>query len=163
MVNKKFVELAVGLMVVAAGVGLFMLAFKVSGLSVYSKANSYHVTADFDNIGDLKVRAPVVVAGVKIGEVDSIQLTPDTFRARVGIRIDSGQNQIPVDSAARILTHGLLGSNYIGLTPGFGDPEGDGGEKFLKDGSAITETQPALILENLIGHLIFNLDNKKEG
>lgn len=162
MGNTKRVELSVGLLVIAAVAGIFMLAFKVSGFSGYSGQNTYHVKAEFDNIGGLKVRAPVVIAGVRVGEVASIQLNGDTFKATVDLIIDNSQNQIPADSSARILTHGLLGANYIGITPGFGEPLEPGGSPYLVDGSQISDTQPAVILENLIGHLIYNNSNKED-
>jgi len=115
----------------------------------------YSVNARFDNIGDLKVRAPVKFAGVRVGNVSSIYLEPETFKAVVNIRIFSEKTHIPKDSIASILTEGLLGSNYISLTPGFSD-------KYLNNNGSIEETHSALILEDLVGQLLFNI-NKKDG
>lgn len=139
----------------AAFLAFLVLAFKISGLSTYSGRNGYYVTAAFDNVGGLKVRAPVTIAGVRVGEVTGVNLNDTDFKAVVTMRLNAKQDKIPEDSSARILTQGLLGSNYISLTPGFDS-------QFLHAGSQITETQPALILENLIGQLVFNLNKKSD-
>lgn len=136
----------------AGMLALLMLALKVSGLSAYVGKQDYLVTANFDNVGGLKLRSPVTIAGVRIGEVADIQLDKNTFKALVTLRINSNQDKIPVDSSASILTQGLLGANYISLTPGYE-------ENNLKNGSQIENTHPALILENLIGQLLFSLKN----
>lgn len=145
----KLAETLVGLFILAAVAGLFFLAFKVSGVSSYHQGNSYQITAPFDNIGDLKTRAAVTMAGVKIGQVTGITLDNKTYRALVTIRIDKDE-PIPDDSAASILTAGLLGANYISLTPGFSD-------SYLHNGSEITDTHPAIILEDMIGQLLFSM------
>ncbi|MFA6408667.1 MAG: outer membrane lipid asymmetry maintenance protein MlaD [Gammaproteobacteria bacterium] len=157
MFNKRFVEIAVGLFMIAGLLALFMLAFKVSNLSQYSSSDTFKVTALFDNIGDLKIRAPVTIAGVRVGEVSSIILDTASLKADVTLMIDKRQDKLPVDTAAKILTAGLIGANYISLVPGYAD-------EMLKNGGVITETHPALILENLIGQLIYKLegDKKKE-
>ena len=148
-------EILVGLFIIAAAVALLALAFKVSGLTMY-KGNGYYVVyANFDNIGGLKVRAPVRVAGVRIGEVSQIQLDPATFLAKVTLLVDKKVNDIPEDSSATILTEGILGCNYVGITPGYDD-------KVLKNGGVIVNTHPALILENLIGQLIFSIKGGNE-
>ncbi len=158
MLNKRIIELFVGLFMLAGIVAMFVLAFKVSGLNMYSSRGSFQVSAIFDNIGDLKVRAPVTVAGVRVGEVDGISVDSHTFKARVGMRIDKRQNQLPTDTTAKILTAGIIGANYIELIPGYNETN-------LKEGDLITDTQPAIILENLIGQLIYKLggdDSKKK-
>jgi phospholipid/cholesterol/gamma-HCH transport system substrate-binding protein len=155
MKNKHIIELTVGLFIIAGFLALFMLSLKVSGLSEYSKSDAYTVYALFDNIGDLKVRAPVTIAGVHVGEVTKINLDPKTFRAKVEMLIDKRQNQLPKDTAAQILTAGLIGANYIELSPGF-DTEN------LSNNSEITETHPAIILENLISQFIYQ-SKKDEG
>lgn len=153
--RKSISEILVGVFMIAGAIALLVLAFKVSGLANYSYAHYYHVTADFDNIGDLKVRAPVTIGGVKIGQVTKIALDNTTFRARVTLAIDDKMS-VPTDSSASIFTAGLLGSNYISLTPGFDDTS-------LKEGGHIQITHPALILENLIGQLLFSFkDGKKD-
>lgn len=133
-------------------VALLILALKVSGLSNTIGSNGYTITAEFDNIGGLKVRSPVTLAGVRIGQVSAIKLDSTRFKAIVTMQIDSSQRQLPVDTSASILTQGLLGANYISLRPGFD-------QTFLKTGSAIQDTHPALIIEDLIGQLVFSLKN----
>lgn len=157
MVRNRFAEFAVGLLMIAGLLALLVLAFKVSGLTTLEQGDTYILTADFDTVGSLKVRAPVSIGGVTIGRVTNVVLDPNTFRAKVTLRIDEKYNQIPTDTAASILTEGLLGSNYIGLTPGV-EPD------VLKPNAEIETTHSALILENLIGQFLFSLksnDSKK--
>jgi phospholipid/cholesterol/gamma-HCH transport system substrate-binding protein len=150
MVKKGVMELSVGFFMLVGILALVMLAFQVSGLTHYMGNQGYYVTAIFDNIGDLKVRAPVTVSGVRIGQVTDIQLNPQTYQANVRFFIENKNKYIPSDSSARILTQGLLGSNYISIDPGFQNV-------FLKNGDKMTSTQSALILENLIGQLLFKV------
>jgi len=150
-------EFSVGLFMLFGIIAVLLLAFKVSGIGGYTNSKGFYVVAHFDHIGDLKVRAPVTIAGVRVGEVAAIDLNEETFRARVRMVLEAEQTHIPTDSSARILTEGLLGSNYVGLTPGYGDGEEIG---YLTHGSHIEETYPAIVLENLIGQLLFSL--KKE-
>ena len=112
--------------------------------------------AEFANIGNLKPRASVSIAGVKIGQVEQINLNPKNYMADVTLSIDNHIQNIPTDSTASILTAGLLGANYISLTPGFDDT-------FLKDNGRIDNTNQAMILENLIGQLVFSMKDKKKG
>lgn len=162
----RHIEIAVGAFMIAGFLAFIILAFKVSGLTTYSGDASFRISAAFDNVGDLKVRAPVTLAGVKIGEVTAIKLDPKSLSARVDMRIISANNQIPMSSSARILTQGILGSNYVGLTPGFDDDMDEAGEekvkkpKYLHEGSEISDTTSAIILENLIGQLMFNINKK---
>jgi len=152
-VNNKTVELCVGIFILAGIAALLMLALKVSGLSYYPAHKAYQLTASFDNIGGLKVRAPVRLAGVQVGEVQAIGIDPKTFKAVVALAIDGVQNQLPIDTSANIQTEGLLGSNFIGLIPGYAD-------NYLKDGDKIEMTHSALILENLIGQFLYNVNKK---
>lgn len=145
----KLAETLVGLFILAAVASLFFLAFKVSGLSNYHQNNSYQLTAAFDNIGDLKPRAAVAMAGVKIGQVTGITLNNKTYQAVVTLRINKNE-PIPEDSSASIVTAGLLGANYITLTPGFSD-------QYFKNGGTISDTHPAIILEDMIGQLLFSM------
>ena len=157
--HKRGLEIIVGLFMIV-GIGAFaVLAFKVSGFGQAIGHRGYTVNAEFDNVGDLKARAPVTIAGVKIGQVTHIALDRTTFKARVDMLISGSQGKIPSDSSARILTEGLLGSNYVSLEPGYGGED----EQFLMEGSQIQETYPALVLENLIGQFLFNMnkDDKK--
>lgn len=161
MQKHQYVDFSVGIFILMGLVALMTLAVKVSGVSTWGSKPTYTVTAHFSNIGGLKVRAPVTIAGVKIGEVTGIALQPGTLNAKVtmSLRVDKA---IPYeDTTARILTQGLLGSNYISLVPGFED-EGTTKHIYLKNGDEVPHTQEAMILENLIGQLVFNM-NKKSG
>lgn len=151
--QKRILEITVGLFMIAGLISMLILALKVSGLTQGSASDFYRVTAEFDNIGSLKERAPVRIAGVKVGQIEKIELQNKHFRAKITLLINKRENNLPEDTSASILTEGLLGSNYISLTPGFET-------ETLKDGSVISNTHPALILENLIGQLLFSLNSK---
>ena len=155
MLRNRWLEVCVGFFILVALCGLFFLAFKVSGLTQMGDAQHYILTADFDNIGGLKVRAPVSVAGVKVGRVSAILLDPQSYRAKVVMQINDHYKDFPVDTSASILTQGILGSNYISLSPGYE-------QDMLKPDGRIETTHSALILENLIGQLMFNLSNNKK-
>jgi phospholipid/cholesterol/gamma-HCH transport system substrate-binding protein len=148
--NKKSVEVLVGLFVLLGIVGLVFLSLKAANLASFSfnGDDSYTLTAKFDNIGGLKVRAPVRSAGVTVGRVVSITLDPVTYQGVV--RLDLNRKmQFPRDSSAKILTAGLLGDQYVGLEAG-------GDEKNFAPGDNIGQTQSAVVLENLIGQFLFN-------
>jgi phospholipid/cholesterol/gamma-HCH transport system substrate-binding protein len=135
--------------------GFAALAFMVTqttnhGLHLGGAGTFYTVTADFDNIGDLKVGAPVSMAGVEVGRVSRIELDPNDYKAVVTLRLSSKYNQIPSDSDASIYTQGLLGGKLVGLTAG-------GADSYLKDKGHIDFTQSALVLENLIGQFLANM------
>jgi phospholipid/cholesterol/gamma-HCH transport system substrate-binding protein len=146
--SKKSIEILVGLFVLLAMAALVFLALKAANLASFGQHKGYTITAKFDNIGGLKPRAPVRSAGVTIGRVKSISLDPKTYQGLVRLEIDNFV-KFPKDTSAKILTSGLLGDQYIGLEPGADDKE-------MKDGDLITQTQSAVVLENLIGQLIFN-------
>ncbi|HBI21092.1 MAG TPA: outer membrane lipid asymmetry maintenance protein MlaD [Legionella sp.] len=149
------IDLSVGIFMLLGLLALAVMVMKVSGITGLSARHTYLVSADFTDIGGLKVRAPVTVAGVRIGEVARIELQPVRLTAKVTLRLDSDQ-QIPYeDVSARILTQGLLGSNYISIVPGFDDDNPS--HPFLREGDVIAKTQEAIILENLIGQLLFNI------
>lgn len=148
--QQRIVEIFVGLFVLLALVAMLVLALRVSGLTDLDSGRGYEVIAEFDNIGGLKIGAPLSIAGVKVGEVDEIRLDPETFRAEVVMEIYSPTTKIPTDSSASILTAGILGAQYVGLTPGFSDDN-------LKNRQTIKTTHSALVLENLIGQLMFHL------
>ena len=152
MLSQRSTETCVGLFLLVAICALILLAFKVSGLTSFFEVPGYNVTADFDEIGQLKVRASVKMGGVTIGEVTGIALDPNTFKAAVKMRINSSVNTIPVDSSAGILTAGLLGDNYIAITPMYST-------EYLKQGSQIQETHGAMILEKLIGQFMYKISN----
>ena len=147
--RKSVLELWVGLFVAAGLAALAMLAFKGGNLTTADVTDGYRVTALFDNIGGLKVKAPVTLAGVRIGRVSAIALDKDRFRATVDINLDGRYQNIPKDSSASILTSGLLGDQYIGLEPG-------GADENLKPGDRIETTASALVLEKLIGQVLFS-------
>lgn len=155
MVSKRIVETLVGIFIILGMLALLMLALKVSGLDLFASHNAIKITAAFDNIGDLKVRAPVKVAGVRVGEVSNIVLNADSYRADVTMLISNNKVKIPVDSSASILSASLLGSNYISITPGFDST-------YLKNNGIIEETHPAIILENLLGQAIFTPKKSEE-
>ena len=155
MISRKSLELWVGLFVAAGILALAMLAFKVGNLTTTDVVDGYRVKANFDNVGGLKVKAAVTVAGVRVGRVTGIAFDSNKYQAVVTMDIDGQYKNIPVDSTANILTSGLLGDQYIGLEPG-------GEEKYLKDGDAILRTQSALVLEKLVGQVIFNKAGETE-
>lgn len=156
--NKKqrYMDVSVGIFMLLGLVALVIMAFKVSGMSTMTVSTNYHITADFTDIGGLKVRAPVTIAGVKVGEVSRIDLQSGQLNARVTMALRSDKLIPSEDSSARILTQGLLGSNYISIVPGF-EEENNAGHAYLREGDVIAKTQEAIILENLIGQLLFNI------
>ncbi len=156
MVSQRTNETLVGLFLLAAVTALVVLAFKISGLTSFFKADGYVVTAAFDDIGQLKIRSPIKMGGVTIGEVTDIRLDPTTFKAVVSLRIDTNVRDIPNDSSVSILTAGLLGDNYISITPMYS-------KVYLKAGDEFEDTHPAIILEKLIGQFIYKLSNTDEG
>lgn len=155
MNKQRYIDVSVGLFMLLGILAMIVMVMKVSGMSDFSSTNVYRVTADFTDIGGLKVRAPVTVAGVKIGEVTHIELQPEALNAKVTMSLRRDKHIPYEDTSARILTEGLLGSNYISIVPGFED--GDSKHPFLRDGDVIGRTQEAIILENLIGQLLFNI------
>ncbi len=156
MQASKKMEFWVGLMVLITLVATVFMALKVSNfgqMAGLQDNDSYRVIAQFSDIGGLKPRAKVSMGGVVIGRVNHIQLDPKSFKAVVHIDMDSRFSQIPADSSASILTSGLLGDQYIGIEPG-------GDEENLRDGSVISFTQPAMVLEKLIGQFLVKLSEK---
>lgn len=149
MTHSRTIEILVGAFMAAGLVAFFFLAMQVSNLSSSSNGEGYEVIARFDNIGSLKVRSPVTMAGVRIGRVSHIGFDRATYEAVVTLKVESEYNVIPEDSFAKIFTAGLLGEQYIGLDPG-------GSEKFLQQGSEISLTQSALVLEEIIGQFLFS-------
>jgi phospholipid/cholesterol/gamma-HCH transport system substrate-binding protein len=146
----RFLEVSVGLFVLLGIAALFYLAVQVSNIAEYRDSDTYEVTAYFDHIGGLKVRAPVTASGVRIGRVSHIAYDPERFQARVTMAIQSAHDYLPVDTQASIFTAGLLGEQYIALEPG-GDYE------MLQEGDEMLFTQSALVLENMIGRFLTNV------
>jgi len=147
--DRTMLDLWVGIFVAIGIAALMVLALKVGNASTtFNVGETYHVSGDFDNIGGLKVRAPVKSAGVVVGRVDQITFDNERFRARVVMNIDK-RYQFPKDTSASILTSGLLGEQYIGLEAG-GDSEN------IKAGGSLKLTQSAVVLEKLIGQFLYN-------
>lgn len=149
--GNRTLEIGTGLFVLLGFCALAFLTTQLpgSGLQISGGAPSYAVTAEFDDIGGLKVGAPVTMAGVHIGKVDTIAIDPADYRARVTLGIENRYGQIPDDSNAAIQTAGLLGANYIAITAGASD-------KYLHAGSEISFTQSALVLENIVNKFFAN-------
>jgi phospholipid/cholesterol/gamma-HCH transport system substrate-binding protein len=158
MRSTRNLEVGTGLFVLLGFAALAFLTTQLpsSGLKLSSSKSGYHVLAKFDNIGDLKPGAPVSMAGVTIGEVESIRFDPKDYKAAVTLRISNAYNQIPDDSDASIQTQGLLGGKYIGIGPG-------GSDMYLKDGSTIPFTQSAIVLESLVNKFFANFAQKGGG
>ena len=146
--NRSTIDLWVGIFVTIGIGAVIFLALKVGNLTSVSSAPGYRLEANFDNIGGLKLRAPVKAAGVTVGRVERIKLDPKTYQAQVLMQIDKGY-QFTADTIASILTSGLLGEVYIGLDAG-------GDTKMLADGGRIAKTQSAVVLEKLIGQFMFS-------
>ena len=146
--SRKLLDLWVGFFVLIGFAAVLFLALRVGNVSSANFAETYQLTAKFDNIGGLKVRGPVKSAGVVVGRVAEIGFDPQTYEAVVTVTIDS-RYRFPKDTFASILTAGLLGEQYIGLDAG-------GDEKMLKGGDVFSKTQSAVVLEKLISQFMFN-------
>ena len=146
--QRGVLDLWVGLFVAAGLAALVMLAFKVGNIGTVNMSDTYSVSAQFDNIGGLKVRAPVKSAGVVVGRVSNISFDDKTYEATVTLGLDT-RYTFPKDTIAAILTAGLLGEQYVGLDAG-------GSDKKLAAGDKIQITQSAIVLESLISQFLFN-------
>lgn len=147
--QSRAVELLVGFFVCLGIAAIFILTMRVSNLADTGDVQGYTVVAAFDNIGGLKVGAPVNMAGVRIGRVADITLNQQTYRAEASLRI-SDEYKLPEDSDASVLTSGLLGEQYVGVGPG-------GSMKNMQDGDEFIITQSAVVLENLIGQFMTSM------
>ena len=156
MNKQRHIDISVGFFMLMGVIALLVMVMKVSGIDDLMSTKDYPITANFTDIGGLKVRAPVTVAGVKIGEVSHIELQPGQLNAKVTMMLNHDKAIPYEDASARILTEGLLGSNYISIVPGF-DDEDNKDHPYLRAGDVIAKTQEAIILENLIGQLLFNV------
>ena len=148
MMTRKELDLWVGVFLVIGLGALLFLSLKVANLASFAAGDTYRINAKFDNIGGLKVRAPVKGAGVVVGRVSDIHFDNVTFEAVVTLSLDS-RYQFPRDTSAKILTSGLLGEQYIGLSAG-------GDSANLKDGDTLKITQSAVVLENLISQFLYS-------
>nr|VFJ48673.1 MAG: phospholipid/cholesterol/gamma-HCH transport system substrate-binding protein [Candidatus Kentron sp. FW]VFJ63627.1 MAG: phospholipid/cholesterol/gamma-HCH transport system substrate-binding protein [Candidatus Kentron sp. FW] len=147
--HTRATEIGVGIFAALGSIALVLLAMQVSNLATFTNTNGYEIKAHFGNIGGLRVRAPITMAGVRIGKIKHIDLDKDTYEAVVTLSIFEEFDRLPVDTSASILTAGLLGEQYVGLDAG-------GEEEYLKNGDEITLTQSAIVLEQLIGQFMFN-------
>lgn len=154
--STKNIEILVGVFVALGLAALLMLAMKVSNLTDLSGDRGYTVKAYFDNIGALKVRSPVTMAGVRVGRVSSIDFDQNSYRAQVTVTIRPQFARIPSDTSASIFTAGLLGEQYVSLLAG-------GSETYLDEGSEIRLTQSAVVLEELIGQFLYSQDKGEQG
>lgn len=151
MKRSKTMELSVGLFLLAGILGLLFLGLRVSGVAFTVPGDTFQLEANFGNIGSLKPRARVTMSGVTVGRVTAIELDPEWYDARVILELDAElEDLLPRDTTAAILTAGLLGEQYIGLTVG-GDPQ------TLSNGDVIRDTQSALVLEELIQQFVSNI------
>ncbi|TAK48242.1 MAG: outer membrane lipid asymmetry maintenance protein MlaD [Betaproteobacteria bacterium] len=146
--NRATIDAWVGVFVAAGFAALLFLALKVGNLASFSGSETYQVQAKFANIGGLKIRAPIKSAGVVVGRVSEVRFDNETYEAIVTLNLDT-QFRFPRDTAAKILTSGLLGEQYVGLDAG-----GDG--VMLKQGDRLRLTQSAVVLENLISQFLFS-------
>lgn len=151
--NRKLTDLWVGLFVIAGVLAILVLALKAGNLASFNFSQTYQVIAKFDNIGGLKVRAPVKSAGVVVGRVASVSFDDQEFQAVVTLAMDK-RFGFPKDTSAKILTSGLLGEQYIGLVAG-------GDTAKLADGGKIKSASSAIVLEDLISRFLF--DKAAEG
>jgi len=155
MRSTRTVEVSTGLFVLLGFAALFFLVTQITHRELSIKGSSYEVVAQFENVGSLKPGAAVSMAGVTVGRVDSIAFDQQVYKAVVRMRINSQFNRIPKDSDASIMTSGLLGGQYIGITAG-------GSEEYLKNGDRIELVQDALVLENLINQLVATMSHRSD-
>ena len=146
--RKSAIDVWVGIFVAIGLLAALFLALKVGNMNAVSFQPTYTITARFDNIGGLKPRAPVKSAGVVVGRIADIRFDDTTYQATVTMTLEPNY-QFPKDSAAKILTSGLLGEQYVGLEAG-------GSDQMLAQGNMITQTQSAVVLENLISQFLYN-------
>jgi phospholipid/cholesterol/gamma-HCH transport system substrate-binding protein len=148
MRQNRAIDVSTGLFVLLGVAAILFLVTQISNRGFTSRGMGFGVVAQFDNIGGLKIGAPVKIAGVTIGRVDGISYDMTLFKAVVHMVIDARYDEIPSDSDASIYTAGLLGGQYIGIEPG-------GSEEYLKDGDQIEFVQSAIVLEKLISKYLF--------
>ncbi len=146
--NRATLDLWVGFFVAIGLAALLFLALKVGNLASSNVGETYQLQAEFDNIGGLKIRAPVKSAGVVVGRVADIRFDPESYKAAVSMKIDA-RYKFPRDTILTINTSGILGEQYVGFEVG-GDTE------MLKNGDTVKKTQSAVVLEKLISQFMFN-------
>jgi len=149
MKQTSATELGTGLFVVLGFAALFFMATQISSRGLELRDQNYRLTASFDNVGGLKVGSPVSIGGVTVGRVEAIDYDSKNYKAVARLAIQGRYDKIPDDSDVAIYTAGLLGGQYVGITPG-------GAETYFKDGDRIELTQSAVVLENLISKFLFD-------
>lgn len=152
---SRTIDISTGLFVMLGLAAILFLVTQITNREFAVNSTSYRLRADFENVGGLKVGAPVSMAGVAVGRVEAIQYDMKLMKAAVTLRLDGRYNEIPNDSDASIFTAGLLGGQYVGLSPG-------GSEEYFKDGDKIEFVQDAVVLESLISKYLFNSASKSE-
>jgi len=154
---NRSIEVGTGLFVLLGFAALAFLTTQLpgSGLQVERAAKTYAVVAKFDDIGGLKVGAPVAMAGVRVGQVTKVVYDSSIYKAAVTLTIDRRFDHIPDDSDAAIQTSGLLGANFVAISPG-------GSDTFLQGGGELQFTQSAIVLESLINKLFANFSSNKD-
>lgn len=149
------VELASGIFLLLGIAALVWLATRATDYGQDIGKETYQITARFQNVGDLRLRAPVKIGGVTVGMVESIELDPVSFEAVVTMAVAQRFDEIPSDTGASVLTSGVLGDRYIGLEPG-------GAPDMLADGDELFITQSAIVLEQVVGKFLFNAGSGNE-
>ncbi|KLN64027.1 MULTISPECIES: outer membrane lipid asymmetry maintenance protein MlaD [Vibrio] len=158
MQQTRKTELWVGSFVLAGICAILVMIFQVADVKGLGSNDTYTLKAEFDNIGSLKVRSPVKVGGVVVGRVTDIGLNSESLLPIVTMAINSTYNQFPETSSVKILTSGLIGEQYLGLTPGFVFED----EQMLVEGDYIEDTKSALVLEDLIGQVLYSVGGSQE-
>ncbi len=154
MQQTRKLELWVGTFVMAGVIAILVMIFKVANVTGIGSGDTYRLQAYFDNIGSLKVRSPVKIGGVVVGRVSEISLDKENYVPIVTLSIEQRYGYFPETSSATILTSGLIGEQYVGLVPGFIDDDID----MLADGDLIEDTKSALVLEDLIGQVLYSVN-----
>ncbi|NLS12396.1 outer membrane lipid asymmetry maintenance protein MlaD [Vibrio sp. SM6] len=157
MQQTRKIELWVGTFVLAGICAILVMIFQVADVKSFGSSDTYTLHAEFDNIGSLKVRSPVKVGGVVVGRVTAIELDKQSLLPTVTMAISSQYDQFPETSSLEILTSGLIGEQYIGLVPGFVFDD----EQMLVNGDRIEDTKSALVLEDLIGQVLYSVGNSE--
>ncbi|GLO59793.1 outer membrane lipid asymmetry maintenance protein MlaD [Vibrio sp. MACH09] len=158
MQQTRKLELWVGTFVAAGVIAILLMIFKVANVTGMGSGATYNLNAYFDNIGSLKVRSPVKIGGVVVGRVSDISLDKENYTPVVTLAIEKQYGYFPDTSSATILTSGLIGEQYIGFVPGFVDEDID----MLEDGDIIEDTKSALVLEDLIGQMLYKVNDSGE-
>jgi phospholipid/cholesterol/gamma-HCH transport system substrate-binding protein len=151
---SRTIDISTGLFVLLGFAAILFLVTQITNREFTLNSTSYRLRADFENIGGLKAGAPVSMSGVTVGRVEDIHYDQKLYKAVVTLRIDGRYDEIPNDSDASILTSGLLGGQYIGISPG-------GSEEYFRDGQKIEFVQDAVVLENLISKYLFESAGKE--